>query len=144
MKLVCLLATLLALPTAAQAECVDLFANGAAPTTPHPTSLLCSARLCSAAFAIGYSGQMKESLWSAEHLTEEAVEQARTLQGRSGFYEDTRIPVSDRAELYDYKRSGWSRGHLSPSGDTPTRETRAETFALSNIVPQAASLNSGA
>ncbi|MFT8945554.1 MAG: DNA/RNA non-specific endonuclease [Acetobacter aceti] len=117
---------------------MDHFAGQAAPASGQPTILLCSA-----SFAVGYSGQAKEPLWSAEHLIEEDIAEAQSLQGRAVFHEDLRIPPAARSELYDYKRSGWSRGHLAPSGDAPTREARAETFALSNIVPQDAGLNSG-
>lgn len=129
---------LLLTPALGHAACADHFAEQKAPITSSPVAILCSA-----SFAVGYSGQAKEPLWSAEHLTEEDITEAQALQGRSVFHEDTRIPITERSELYDYKRSGWSRGHLAPSGDAPTREARAETFALSNVVPQDAGLNSG-
>lgn len=122
----------------AYATCIDHFAGQVAPSSVHSTVMLCST-----SFAVGYSGQAKEPLWSAEHLIEEDITKAQSLQGRALFHEDLRIPPAARSELYDYKHSGWSRGHLAPSGDAPTRETRAETFALSNIVPQDAGLNSG-
>ena len=45
--------------------------------------------------------------------------------------------------MQDYRASGYSRGHLAPSADQPDEQAQHETFALSNIVPQAAVLNEG-
>ncbi|NHN86483.1 DNA/RNA non-specific endonuclease [Acetobacter musti] len=130
---------LLIAPVFARADCPDHFAGQKPPATSAPVTLLCST-----GFAAGYSGPDHESLWSAEHLTKESIIRAQTLQGRAPFHEDLRLPPAERSELSDYRRSGWSRGHLTPSGDAPTRAAREETFALSNIVPQAAKMNSGA
>ncbi|AQS83671.1 MAG: DNA/RNA non-specific endonuclease [Acetobacter aceti] len=126
-------------PVSAYAECSGHFAGQGRPASSQELVLLCSL-----SFATGYSPQAKEASWSAEHLTAEAISQAQTLEGRAVFQEDLRLPLEDRSELVDYQRSGWSRGHLTPSGDISTKDARAETFLLSNIVPQAARLNSGA
>ncbi|NHN88826.1 DNA/RNA non-specific endonuclease [Acetobacter conturbans] len=130
---------LLLAPLAAHASCADHFAAQAQPTSSRQLIFLCSS-----SFAIGYSPQDREAAWSAEHLTADIINEADSLKGRSDFQEDLRLPLNARSELYDYKRSGWSRGHLTPSGDAPTSPSRSETFMLSNIVPQAARLNSGA
>ncbi|KXV79908.1 endonuclease, partial [Acetobacter malorum] len=42
-----------------------------------------------------------------------------------------------------YYNSIYDRGHMAPSGDQPTEASQAETYALSNVVPQTASLNEG-
>ncbi|CAI9119541.1 DNA/RNA non-specific endonuclease [Brytella acorum] len=133
-----LAALLLALPLNAHAACPDHFPGGQEPKSTATATLLCSQT-----FAAGYSAANHDPLWSAEQLTEEEVVQAEKLQGRAPFHEDLRLPANERAQLLDYRRSGWSRGHLAPSGDAPTHEARTETFALSNIIPQAAKLNSG-
>ncbi|BCK76043.1 endonuclease [Acetobacter aceti NRIC 0242] len=128
------------IPISASAACSDHFAAQSQPAASSRELLL----LCSLSFATGYSAQAKEAVWSAEHLTAASITQAEALEGRAEFQEDLRLPLEDRSELMDYKRSGWSRGHLTPSGDMATKSARAETFLLSNIVPQAARLNSGA
>lgn len=125
-------------PISASAACSDHFAAQSQPSSSREVVLLCSL-----SFATGYSAQAKEAAWSAEHLTTDSITQAEALEGRADFQEDLRLPLEDRSELMDYKRSGWSRGHLTPSGDVSTKNARAETFLLSNIVPQAARLNSG-
>ncbi|MEJ1619784.1 DNA/RNA non-specific endonuclease, partial [Escherichia coli] len=44
----------------------------------------------------------------------------------------------------DYLKSGWSRGHMAPAGDNKSSEqAMAETFYLSNIVPQNYENNAG-
>ncbi|CAK6971941.1 endonuclease domain-containing 1 protein-like [Scomber scombrus] len=41
-----------------------------------------------------------------------------------------------QAVLWDYKKSGYTRGHLNPSMHQRTMDDRTATFTLTNIVPQ--------
>lgn len=92
--------------------------------------------LCYRAYAVLYSTDTRTALWSAERLTAAAVEAARKLPRDSEFYEEDRLPASARARLTDYLRSGFDRGHLSPSADFSDKSAQAESFSLANIVPQ--------
>ena len=62
---------------------------------------------------------------------------------RPQFEPDTKLPiVFTRILPTDYSRSGYDRGHMVPSADRfGDPEANAETFLMTNIVPQAADLN---
>lgn len=51
--------------------------------------------------------------------------------------------IDSQAVLADYRNSNFTKGHLNPSMHQKTRENRASTFTLTNIVPQRAGSNSG-
>jgi len=74
------------------------------------------------------------------HLTKEY------LQGTTGrtdnFRPDPELPEGKRAELSDYKYSGYDRGHMAPAGDMKrSKKVMSESFYLSNMCPQEAGLN---
>ena len=101
--------------------------------------------ICYGSYASLQSSLTKTGIWSAEHLTRDSVEAAHRLQRPEGevFHPDSHLSPGQRAELVDYSRSGYDRGHLSPSGDMPTAETQLETFSLGNMAPQFPSFNRG-
>ncbi|WP_232232565.1 DNA/RNA non-specific endonuclease [Cupriavidus sp. amp6] len=84
--------------------------------------------LCYRVFAVLYSPSTRTALWSAERLTATAVEAARKLPRDSDFYEEDRLPPSDRARLRDFARSGYHRGHRA--GTLPTKPRRQRASAL--------------
>jgi endonuclease G len=92
--------------------------------------------LCFSAFVIGYSGVSKTPLWSAEHLTRESLNKAKELRRLNAFHEELALEVQERSFLSDYARSGFDRGHMSPSADQPTELAQQESFSLANMVPQ--------
>uniref|UniRef100_A0A8C6QLI8 Nuclease EXOG, mitochondrial n=1 Tax=Nannospalax galili TaxID=1026970 RepID=A0A8C6QLI8_NANGA len=60
------------------------------------------------------------------------------------FKPDPTIPSAFSALNEDYVASGWSRGHMAPAGNNKfSSKAMAETFYLSNIVPQDFDNNSG-
>ena len=87
-------------------------------------------------FSVLHSGVSRTPLWSAEHLSALQVEAARVLKRRNAFHADPQLPLDERAELSDYARSGYDRGHMAPSGDMPTEVAQQESFSLANMVPQ--------
>lgn len=99
--------------------------------------------LCFSDFALRYSGRTKTAIWSAEHLTADRVRQASNLMRKGNFHEEPRVPDSWKSRLKDYKRSGYDRGHLSPSGDMSTRQAQDESFSLANMIPQHPCSNEG-
>lgn len=127
----------------AASTCPEHFAAGAEPALVNPRLGASTRELCFRAFAVLHSGATRTPLWSAEHLTAERVDEARAVQRTNLFHPESRLPVDERSELADYARSGYDRGHMSPSGDMPDADSQAESFSLANMVPQAHRLNTG-
>lgn len=139
-----LLALLVWMAGSAQAaECGQIFAAGRPPTLLNPRMAARTTFLCNAAYAALASGVTRGPLWSAEHLTAPALTQAHATAREGHFHEDERLPPADRATLADYVRSGYDRGHMTPSGDMSNLAAQQESFSLANVVPQTPKLNRG-
>lgn len=137
-----LLILLLASPAMAQDACPQHFARGVPPGLAAKQQN--QARLlCYDAFAVIHSGLTRTGLAAAERLTTESIAAARAIHRRGTFYPELRLPAGERAELADYDRSGFDRGHLAPSGDMPDAEADRQSFSLANMAPQVPSLNRG-
>ncbi|WP_161993598.1 DNA/RNA non-specific endonuclease [Muricoccus nepalensis] len=133
-----LLGLLLASPpaVAAPSACPEHFANGSAPGILRPALAARVRELCFEGYAVLHSGVSRTPLAVAEHLTRARMAGAREV-GRDGtFHEEERLPYDERAQLADYARSGFDRGHMAPSGDMATPTSMVESFSLANMVPQ--------
>jgi len=121
------------------ADCPQFFAGGHPPQVPAAPALR---ELCYEAFAVLHSGETRTPVFVAERLNRQRIEDADEKRGDK-FFADARLPRSERAELEDYKGSGYSRGHMAPAGDMPTPSAMAQSFSLANMVPQNSQNNSG-
>jgi len=131
-------------PTFAWAEpCNELFAGGRPPVLVNLKLAQRTTELCNKAYASLASGLTKGPLWSAEHLTAESLAAARNTPREGSFHEEERLSSADRANLSDYVRSSYERGHMTPSGDMPDPASQQESFSLANVVPQKSALNRG-
>lgn len=88
-----------------------------------------------------HSGVSRTPVWSAEHLTAARIDATHGLKRKNAFHTEQELPAEDRAELADYVRPGFDRGHMSPSGDMATPSSQAESFSLANMIPQNPSNN---
>jgi endonuclease G len=115
--------------------CTDLFPGGV-PLDARLSSAWKPYALCSNTFAVLWSGLSKTPLVVIERLDREGLQAARHEQRTDLFYPDPRLPRGVRAELSDFRGSGFDRGHLANAADQPDDRSMAQSFALSNMIPQ--------
>lgn len=117
-------------------DCPSHYAAGQAPRILNDKLARQTQELCFQAFAVMHSGVTRTPLWSAEHLTRDNIDAARTLSRENSFHPEPALLINGRAELKDYSRSGFDRGHMSPNGDMANRSSQYESFSLANMIPQ--------
>ncbi len=92
-------------------------------------------------FSLCYRESYEVAEWVCYTLTKEKL--VKVTNRLNNFRPDTLITTGS-AELSDYKRSGYDRGHLAPSADMAwSIESNSDSFLLSNITPQIHAFNSG-
>ncbi len=93
-------------------------------------------------YTVSYDEASRIPVWVAYELTRD---EANGTISRSGkiFRPDEKARVV-QADNYDYRGSGWSRGHMAPAGDFKWDEQAMwDTFYYTNCCPQDEKLNSG-
>ncbi|RKX90445.1 MAG: DNA/RNA non-specific endonuclease [Spirochaetes bacterium] len=92
-------------------------------------------------YTLQYDERYEQADWVAYELTASEVE--GTVKRGNHFREDPYV-VTGSAELSDYKKSGFDRGHLAPAGDMKfSGSAMDESFYLSNMSPQRPGFNRG-
>ena len=92
-------------------------------------------------YVLEHSATDKTSLWVCEWVQKSDINGSGN-RNKSNFAPDPSLPVGSRAELEDYARSGYDRGHQAPAADhTSSQRETDETFYLSNMAPQKPALN---
>jgi len=91
--------------------------------------------LCRMGYLLAHDPEFKTPIWVAERLTKERA--MGTHPRKDAFKADLELNPSERAELSDYKGSGYDRGHMAPAANVKWDKTAMEeSFLLSNMVPQ--------
>lgn len=116
-------------------QCREYFAGNTPPVVQHHEDLKLRA-LCFSGFAVMHSGKSRTPVYVAERLNRKVLQGAHKKR-TDKFFADARLPRSERAELEDYKGSGFDRGHMAPAADMSNAEAMAQCFSLANMVPQA-------
>lgn len=91
-------------------------------------------------YQLCYSKKHRQAFWALHELTPEQIKgpQART----NDFKADYRFP--DPVEAFNFKNSGFDRGHLVPAGDMKlNRVSMSDSFYMTNMSPQNPGFNSG-
>ncbi|MBR3479171.1 MAG: DNA/RNA non-specific endonuclease [Prevotella sp.] len=92
-------------------------------------------------YVTSYNTETKNPNWVAWHLTAEHTD--GDVPRLNNYFEDEDVPLP-RATDDDYRRSGWTHGHMCPAADNKWNEVAMrESCLLTNICPQDGSLNSG-
>jgi endonuclease G len=138
---IALACSLLAAGAALAGGCPAHYVDGRLPEIRNPKLASATKELCYEVFGVMHSGLTRTPLWSAEYLRAGNIASAQALTRQNAFHPEPQLPPSQRAELSDYARSGYDRGHMAPNGDMPDREAQRESFTLANMVPQDADNN---
>lgn len=123
------------------ADCSQNFMQGKSPSIELAAIANRTTQLCSSGHASLFSAVTRTPLFSASYLSSERLANASQLERIDSFKPDLRLPINIRANLSDYARSGYDRGHLAPNSDMANREEQSDSFLLSNMVPQNADNN---
>lgn len=121
---------------------LQFFANGKPPFLSEQPKLRA---LCYDAFSVLHSSQKKPSIFVAHRLNktqEEDADEKRTDK----CFSDARLPRDERTELDDYKRSGYSRGHLKTRASSSrfrSRSRHCNTEAIPQTKPLLAQASRG-
>ncbi|KAM5281229.1 nuclease EXOG, mitochondrial isoform 2-T2 [Ctenodactylus gundi] len=98
---------------------------------------------CYTNHALSYDQAKRVPRWVLEHISKSKIV-GDADRKHCKFQPDPSIPSPFSAFNEDYVGSGWSRGHMAPAGNNKfSNKAMAETFYLSNIVPQDFDNNSG-
>ncbi|XP_074755973.1 nuclease EXOG, mitochondrial isoform X1 [Athene noctua] len=129
----------------------ELVPGGALPEEPVEESLLekygfpeaGTETRCYTNHALSYDQAKRVPRWVIEHISKQKT-LGNADRRHCKFKPDPNIPLMFSAVNEDYLGSGWSRGHMAPAGDNKfSTRAMAETFYLSNIVPQNYENNAG-
>lgn len=92
-------------------------------------------------YTLSYSEEHEQAEWVAYELTKQDV--AGVAKRINSYRPDPKIKTGS-SESFDFKGSGYDRGHLAPAGDMKRNETAmSESFFYSNISPQLDVFNQG-
>ena len=99
-------------------------------------------RIDHVAYSLNYSEKDEQAEWVAYLLTKNQVT-TKNCERKDNFRPDKDV-ITGSAELSDYNKSGYDRGHLCPAADRHfSCDAMSETFFLSNMSPQAPAFNRG-
>ena len=107
------------------------------PLGPHTDSIIHHQN-----YSLGYDEQTEQAEWVMYEFTPQEANNRR-VKRKNNFRPDPAVQ-SGSAELADYKRSGFDRGHLAPAADMAfSKQAMSESFFMSNMSPQRPGFNRG-
>ena len=93
-------------------------------------------------YSLAYSELHEQAEWVAYELKIDHLNAPKVA--RHDYFSDDASIISGSATFYDYKGSGFTKGHLVPAADRAfSKMAMEETFLMSNISPQRYEFNGG-
>lgn len=129
--------TLFSSPT----QCGSIYYGNEAPDIVNTKLTPKNKELCYSSFAVMHSGVSRTPLYVGEHLTRASL--SSKSERTNDFHPEEKLASDERAELDDYARSGYDRGHMAPSADMPSPSAQYDSFSLANMIPQNQENNRG-
>lgn len=127
----------------APAPCTQFYLGGRAPVTVAPAPAD-HRPFCRSFYALTYSTRLRNPVWTSYRLTRDMVRGADAIGRHSRrFRPQVGLLPTEQAHHDDYDTSRFDRGHMTPDNDAPDRATQADTYVVSNIVPQISGFNGG-
>ncbi|NNK61425.1 MAG: DNA/RNA non-specific endonuclease [Flavobacteriaceae bacterium] len=123
----------------------SLYDQGAATKTDTNTFFLPTSTTGQIIHHDGYSLSYHEAYEQAEWVAYELKASHVTSSNfKRPYFEVDKAVKTKSAHWKNYKKSGYTRGHLCPAGDRKySKEAHDETFLTSNISPQSGDFNGG-
>ena len=91
-------------------------------------------------FTVSYNSQLRIPMWVSYELTAEETTGPFSRDGKD--YQPDPYAQVTQADASDYRRSGWTRGHLAPAADFRWSDiAMTQSFYYTNICPQDGQLN---
>jgi endonuclease G len=98
--------------------------------------------ICRTGYALQHDQDAKIPAWVSWTMTPK--ETIGCVKRTNAFEADESLPKGQRAEVKDYEKSGFDKGHLVPNGDQSwDAQVEFESFYMSNMSPQYPSTNRG-
>ncbi len=92
-------------------------------------------------YIVGYSYYFRQAKWALE-IVDPDKKDMDDVDRLNNFRPDFRVPFRFRADLSDYRNSGFDRGHLVASANLNDENIQnSETFLPSNMAPQTPEFN---
>jgi len=96
-----------------------------------------------AGYTVAYDGRNRNPSLVMEILTAESIKGSANREDCQ-FKADEDIPKHTRADLIDYRGSGYDRGHMAPAADCKNDlKAMEDSFLLTNMCPQDPKFNRG-
>lgn len=93
-------------------------------------------------YSLSYIEEYEQAEWVAYELTKKSLQLPNVPRAKR--FEDDPLVKTGSSTYYDYKNSGYTRGHLAPAGDMAfSKESMSDCFYMSNMSPQLSVFNGG-